>query len=123
MAEHARYGGIVPEIASRAHLHVLRPVVRQPLDAAGSSLGDVGAIAGPGLSGAGVAANSRVRSRAEERCRAAGITLRVPPLRLRTDNGVMTAAVGDLLVRAAPAPLDVAAPLENAALHPVAVAA
>ncbi|MFC4330963.1 tRNA (adenosine(37)-N6)-threonylcarbamoyltransferase complex transferase subunit TsaD [Streptomyces andamanensis] len=74
----------------------------------------------------GVAANSRVRALAEERCQAAGITLRVPPLRLCTDNGAMIAAVGDLLVRAgaAPAPLDVSidpsAPLEYAALHPVA---
>ncbi|MFJ3616782.1 tRNA (adenosine(37)-N6)-threonylcarbamoyltransferase complex transferase subunit TsaD [Streptomyces iakyrus] len=74
----------------------------------------------------GVAANSRVRSLAEERCRAAGIRLRVPPLRLCTDNGAMIAAVGDLLVRAGaePAPLDVSidpsAPLEYAALHPIA---
>ncbi|MEU3415035.1 tRNA (adenosine(37)-N6)-threonylcarbamoyltransferase complex transferase subunit TsaD [Streptomyces sp. NPDC006658] len=77
----------------------------------------------------GVAANSRVRSLAEERCRAAGITLRVPPLRLCTDNGAMIAAVGDLLVRAGaePAPWDVSidpsAPLEYAALHPVAAGA
>ncbi|MGH4029976.1 tRNA (adenosine(37)-N6)-threonylcarbamoyltransferase complex transferase subunit TsaD [Actinomycetota bacterium Odt1-20B] len=76
----------------------------------------------------GVAANSRVRSLAEERCRAAGVALRVPPLRLCTDNGAMIAAVGDLLVRAGaePAPLDVSidpsAPLERAALHPVAAA-
>ncbi|WP_442802861.1 tRNA (adenosine(37)-N6)-threonylcarbamoyltransferase complex transferase subunit TsaD [Streptomyces sp. CB01201] len=74
----------------------------------------------------GVAANSRVRSLAEQRCAAAGITLRVPPLGLCTDNGAMIAAVGDLLVRAGaePAPLDVSidpsAPLEYAALHPVA---
>ncbi|CAM5501766.1 tRNA N6-adenosine threonylcarbamoyltransferase, mitochondrial [Streptomyces tanashiensis] len=74
----------------------------------------------------GVAANSRVRSLAEERCRAAGIELRVPPLRLCTDNGAMIAAVGDLLVRAGagPAPLDVSVDpsvlLEYAALHPVA---
>ncbi|MFB8293841.1 tRNA (adenosine(37)-N6)-threonylcarbamoyltransferase complex transferase subunit TsaD [Streptomyces bacillaris] len=74
----------------------------------------------------GVAANSRVRELAEQRCRAAGITLRVPPLRLCTDNGAMIAAVGDLLVRAGaePAPMDVSidpsAPLEYAALHPVA---
>ncbi|RJQ78783.1 tRNA (adenosine(37)-N6)-threonylcarbamoyltransferase complex transferase subunit TsaD [Pseudonocardiaceae bacterium YIM PH 21723] len=48
----------------------------------------------------GVAANSRVRSLAAERCAAAGIELRVPPMRLCTDNGAMIAAVGDLLVRA-----------------------
>ncbi|MFD7708650.1 tRNA (adenosine(37)-N6)-threonylcarbamoyltransferase complex transferase subunit TsaD [Streptomyces sp. NPDC059786] len=77
----------------------------------------------------GVAANSRVRSLAEERCRTAGIELRVPPLKLCTDNGAMIAAVGDLLVRsgAEPAPLNVSidpsAPLEYAVLHPVAVAA
>ncbi|MEU1162868.1 tRNA (adenosine(37)-N6)-threonylcarbamoyltransferase complex transferase subunit TsaD [Streptomyces sp. NPDC005921] len=77
----------------------------------------------------GVAANSRVRSLAEERCRAAGIELRVPQLRLCTDNGAMIAAVGDLLVRAGaePAPLDVSidpsAPLEYAALQPVAAMA
>lgn len=316
MEEHARYGGVVPEIASRAHLHALRPVIRQALDEAGLALSDIGAVAvttGPGLSGAlqvglagakgvayalgvplygvhhlaghvaadtlahgplpdpcmvlivsgghtslllvrdlardpivhlgdtlddaagecfdkvarvfglpypggpavdraaragdpravpfprpltgprdepyafsfsglktaaarwaeghtagvlpvadgaaslqeavadvltrkavsacaeygvgtlvvvgGVAANSRVRSLAEERCRAAGVTLRVPPLRLCTDNGAMIAAVGDLLVRAGaePAALDVSidpsAPLEHAALHPVAAGA
>ncbi|MER7670828.1 tRNA (adenosine(37)-N6)-threonylcarbamoyltransferase complex transferase subunit TsaD [Kitasatospora sp. NPDC096128] len=73
----------------------------------------------------GVAANSRVRALAEQRCAAAGITLRVPPLRLCTDNGAMVAAVGDLLVRAGaePAPADVSvdpsAPLEFAALRPL----
>lgn len=74
----------------------------------------------------GVAANSRVRALARERCDAAGIELRAAPLRLCTDNGAMIAAVGDLLVRAGaePAPLDVSvdpsAPLTYAALHPVA---
>ncbi|NJP65053.1 tRNA (adenosine(37)-N6)-threonylcarbamoyltransferase complex transferase subunit TsaD [Streptomyces spiramenti] len=74
----------------------------------------------------GVAANSRVRELAEQRCRSAGITLRVPPLGLCTDNGAMIAAVGDLLVRsgAEPAPLDLSidpsAPLTYAALTPAA---
>ncbi|WP_316519914.1 tRNA (adenosine(37)-N6)-threonylcarbamoyltransferase complex transferase subunit TsaD [Kitasatospora brasiliensis] len=72
----------------------------------------------------GVAANSRVRALAEQRCAAAGIALRVPPLRLCTDNGAMVAAIGDLLARsgAAPAPADLSvdpsAPLEFAALTP-----
>lgn len=59
----------------------------------------------------GVAANSRVRSLAEERCREAGIELRVPRPGLCTDNGAMIAAIGDLLVRdgAAPASLDLSA--------------
>ena len=47
----------------------------------------------------GVAANSRIRGLAEERCAAAGVELRVPPMRLCTDNGAMIAAIGDLLVR------------------------
>lgn len=47
----------------------------------------------------GVAANRRIRALAQERCDAAGIELRVPPMRLCTDNGAMIAAIGDLLVR------------------------
>ncbi|MFJ5924028.1 tRNA (adenosine(37)-N6)-threonylcarbamoyltransferase complex transferase subunit TsaD [Kitasatospora sp. NPDC092948] len=72
----------------------------------------------------GVAANSRIRALTEQRCAAAGIALRVPPLPLCTDNGAMVAAIGDLLARAGaePAPLDVSidpsAPLEYAALTP-----
>jgi N6-L-threonylcarbamoyladenine synthase len=54
----------------------------------------------------GVAANSRIRSLAKERCDAAGIELRVPPMRLCTDNGAMIAAIGDLLVREGATPSD-----------------
>jgi N6-L-threonylcarbamoyladenine synthase len=52
---HARYGGVVPEVASRRHLELVTPVVREALDAAGASLDDVDAVAvtqGPGLVGA-----------------------------------------------------------------------
>ncbi len=48
--------------------------------------------------GGGVAANSRLRALAEERCAAAGITLRIPPPKLCTDNGAMVAALGAVLV-------------------------
>ncbi|MBL1075099.1 tRNA (adenosine(37)-N6)-threonylcarbamoyltransferase complex transferase subunit TsaD [Nocardia sp. 2] len=44
--------------------------------------------------GGGATANSRIRSLAEERCAAAGLTLRVPKPRLCTDNGVMIATLG-----------------------------
>ncbi len=58
--EHARYGGVVPEIASRAHLEALGPTMRRALDAAGVDRPDVvAATIGPGLAGAlmvGVAA-------------------------------------------------------------------
>ena len=50
--------------------------------------------------GGGVAANSRLRAVAEQRCDAAGIALRVPRPGLCTDNGAMVAALGAQLVRA-----------------------
>jgi N6-L-threonylcarbamoyladenine synthase len=58
----------------------------------------------------GVAANSRLGERAEQRCVAAGLTLRIPPLRLCTDNGAMIASFAAHLISAgvAPSPLDVA---------------
>lgn len=52
---HARYGGVVPEVASRRHLELVGPVVRDALDGAGTSLERVGRISvtqGPGLVGA-----------------------------------------------------------------------
>ena len=52
---HARYGGVVPEVASRRHLELVTPVVREALGEAQASLGDVERIAvtrGPGLIGA-----------------------------------------------------------------------
>lgn len=58
--EHARFGGVVPEIASRAHLEALVPTMRRALDTAGIDRPDaVAATIGPGLAGAlmvGVAA-------------------------------------------------------------------
>ncbi|MEO6204706.1 MAG: tRNA (adenosine(37)-N6)-threonylcarbamoyltransferase complex transferase subunit TsaD, partial [Mycobacteriales bacterium] len=60
--EHARFGGVVPEVASRAHLEAMVPTVHRALATAGVVLGDLDAIAvtsGPGLAGAllvGVAA-------------------------------------------------------------------
>ena len=53
--EHARFGGVVPEIASRAHLEAMQPTIRQALKDADISLRDIDAIAvtaGPGLVGA-----------------------------------------------------------------------
>ena len=53
--EHARFGGVVPEIASRAHLEAMPTVIKNALRAAKVSLNDLDAIgvtAGPGLIGA-----------------------------------------------------------------------
>ncbi len=55
IATHARYGGVVPELASREHLRAIVPVVRAALAEAHVSLADLDAIAvtsGPGLAGA-----------------------------------------------------------------------
>ncbi|PPI56149.1 tRNA (adenosine(37)-N6)-threonylcarbamoyltransferase complex transferase subunit TsaD [Rathayibacter toxicus] len=55
MQEHARYGGVVPEIAARAHVEALEPTLRTALAEAHVALAELDAIAvtsGPGLSGA-----------------------------------------------------------------------
>ncbi|KQQ90486.1 tRNA (adenosine(37)-N6)-threonylcarbamoyltransferase complex transferase subunit TsaD [Arthrobacter sp. Leaf137] len=55
MDEHVRFGGVIPEIASRAHLDAFVPTLEQALAEAGATLDDVDAIAvtsGPGLAGA-----------------------------------------------------------------------
>jgi N6-L-threonylcarbamoyladenine synthase len=52
---HARYGGVVPEVASRRHLELVAPVVTEALERANAGLEDLDAIAvtrGPGLIGA-----------------------------------------------------------------------
>jgi N6-L-threonylcarbamoyladenine synthase len=52
---HARYGGVVPEVASRRHLELVTPVIREALAEADAELADVDRIAvtqGPGLVGA-----------------------------------------------------------------------
>jgi len=60
--EHARFGGVVPEVASRAHLEAMVPTIRRACETAGIKPTDVDAVAvtsGPGLAGAllvGVAA-------------------------------------------------------------------
>ena len=55
MDEHARYGGVVPEVAARAHLEALRPALTEAVATAGITLDELDAVAvtsGPGLSGA-----------------------------------------------------------------------
>jgi N6-L-threonylcarbamoyladenine synthase len=52
---HSRFGGVVPEVASRRHLELVLPVIRETLDRAGATLDDVETVAvtqGPGLIGA-----------------------------------------------------------------------
>src|SRR3978361_2094850 len=51
---HGKYGGVVPELASREHLRAIVPVVRSAMNQAGVEYGDLSAVAatvGPGLVG------------------------------------------------------------------------
>ena len=66
------------------------------------------------LIGGGVAANSRLRALAEERCAAAGLRLRVPRPGLCTDNGAMVAALGSRLVERGVAPSALDLPADSA---------
>ncbi|GGJ90668.1 tRNA N6-adenosine threonylcarbamoyltransferase [Pilimelia anulata] len=95
----------VPDVAASFQEAVADTLTRKALAACAAHGADTLLLVG------GVAANSRVRGLAEQRCAAAGVRLRVPAPRLCTDNGAMIAAVGDLLVRsgAEPAPLTLAA--------------
>jgi N6-L-threonylcarbamoyladenine synthase len=55
VSEHARFGGVVPEVASRAHLEAMIPTIERACKKAGIKLDDVDALAvtaGPGLAGA-----------------------------------------------------------------------
>lgn len=55
LSVHAKYGGVVPELASREHLRAVVPVVREALEQAGLGVGELDAVAatyGPGLAGA-----------------------------------------------------------------------
>ncbi len=55
LSVHAKYGGVVPELASREHLRAVVPVVREAMSAAGLQWRDLDAVAatsGPGLAGA-----------------------------------------------------------------------
>jgi N6-L-threonylcarbamoyladenine synthase len=92
----------VADVAASFQEAVADVLTRKAIDACRDH--DVGDL----LIGGGVAANSRLRALAAQRCEDAGIRLRVPRPRLCTDNGAMVAALGaELAARGAPAsPLD-----------------
>ena len=82
--EHARFGGVVPEVASRAHLEAMVPTIERACETAGIRLDDVDAIAvtsGPGLAGA-LLVGRRRRQGAGARARQADLR-RQPPRRPR----------------------------------------
>ena len=66
---HARYGGVVPEVASRRHLELVTPVIREALDEAGATLDDLTQVAvtqGPGLIGLGYPGGAEIDRLARE---------------------------------------------------------
>ena len=69
----------------------------------------------------GVAANSRLRVLAEERCKGAGIELRIPPAALCTDNGAMVAALASLAISSGrpPSSLGIAAASSSPPTQPI----
>ena len=72
--QHARFGGVVPEVASRAHLEAMLPTFDRALATAGVTAGQIDAVAvtaGPGLAGAllvGVAAAKAYAFGSASRC-------------------------------------------------------
>ena len=84
MAEHARFGGVVPEVASRAHLEAMVPTVHRALADAGVAAADVDAVAVTAGPGPDRRAAGRRRRRQGLRARAGQAALRrQPPGRAR----------------------------------------
>ena len=85
---HARYGGVVPEVASRRHLELISPVIEEALREAGATLEDVGRIAvttRPGLVGALLVGVSTAKAMASARYR--GPTTAPPGSRVSMSGG------------------------------------
>ncbi len=111
MEEHVRFGGVIPEIASRAHLDAFVPTLQQALTDAGVTLEDVDAIAvttGPGLAGAlmvGVSAAKAVALATGKPLYAinhlvahVGVGLLDESIAARYDGGALPGNLGALLV-------------------------
>ena len=84
---------MVNDVAASFQEAVVDVLLRKAIDACLTN--EVGTL----VIGGGVAANSRLRAVAEERCAQHKITLRIPSPKLCTDNGAMVAALGSELVR------------------------
>lgn len=92
LADHSPFGGVVPEIAARAHLAVLPAQIRRTMERAGVALGDLGGVvasAGPGLIGGlivgsqvakGIALANRLPYVAVNHLEAHALTARLPGL-------------------------------------------
>ena len=100
--EHARFGGVVPEVASRAHLQAMVPTIRRALDTAGISAARRRRGRGHGRTRAGRRAARRRRRRQGVRARARQAALRrEPPLVPRRGRPARTRAARRAVRRAA----------------------
>jgi N6-L-threonylcarbamoyladenine synthase len=84
---------MVNDVAASFQEAIVDVLLRKAIDACLSN--DVGTL----VIGGGVAANSRLRTEAAQRCQEHNITLRIPSPGLCTDNGAMVAALGSELVK------------------------
>jgi N6-L-threonylcarbamoyladenine synthase len=91
----------IADVAASFQEAVVDVLLRKSIDACISN--DVGTL----VIGGGVAANSRLRAVAQQRCTDLGITVRIPSPALCTDNGAMVAALGSELVRRGVTPSDI----------------
>ncbi len=107
-AESDRAPGPVADVAASFQEAVVDVLTAKAVRAARDTGADVLVIGG------GVAANSRLRALAEQRCEQAGLTLRVPRPRLCTDNGAMVAALGAHLLAAGAPPSSLELPADSA---------
>jgi len=97
----------VADVAASFQEAVVDVLTRKALDACREQgVGDL-------LIGGGVAANSRLRALAQQRCDVAGVRLRVPRPALCTDNGAMVAALGAQLLANGREPSDLALPADS----------
>jgi len=99
---------VVNDVAASFQEAVVDVLLRKALDACLTN--DVGTL----VIGGGVAANSRLRKVAEQRCAEHNIELRIPSPKLCTDNGAMVAALGSELVRRGRTPSSLDFPASSA---------
>jgi N6-L-threonylcarbamoyladenine synthase len=104
-----RAGSSIPvaHVAASFQEAVVDVLTRKAIDACLAN--DVGTL----VIGGGVAANSRLRKVAEQRCAEHNITLRIPSPRLCTDNGAMVAALGSAMVSAGRLPSTLGFPADS----------
>ena len=84
IADHAPFGGVVPEIAARSHVEAIAGTARRAIEQSGVDFDGLDAVA----------ANRKVRAELERAAKARGFEFLAPPLAYCTDNAAMIALAG-----------------------------